>query len=88
MDILYSEGTVTQQRKVISSMFPEKLTFDGFQYRTNRVNEAITIMCLIDNKLHGKKNGTSLKILDLSQVVIPLGLEPRAHTLKVYCSTN
>ena len=20
--------------------------------------------------------------------VIPLGLEPRAHTLKVYCSTN
>jgi len=24
----------------------------------------------------------------LSQEVIPLGLEPRAHTLKVYCSTN
>ena len=22
------------------------------------------------------------------QVVIPLGLEPRTHTLKVYCSTN
>ena len=21
-------------------------------------------------------------------LVIPLGLEPRAHTLKVYCSTN
>ncbi len=21
-------------------------------------------------------------------IVIPLGLEPRAHTLKVYCSTN
>jgi len=24
----------------------------------------------------------------LSHQVIPLGLEPRAHTLKVYCSTN
>jgi len=24
----------------------------------------------------------------LSHKVIPLGLEPRAHTLKVYCSTN
>ena len=24
----------------------------------------------------------------LSLLVIPLGLEPRTHTLKVYCSTN
>ena len=24
----------------------------------------------------------------LRALVIPLGLEPRAHTLKVYCSTN
>ncbi|PQV61521.1 hypothetical protein CLV53_102133 [Sediminibacterium magnilacihabitans] len=24
----------------------------------------------------------------MSQEVIPLGLEPRTHTLKVYCSTN
>ena len=35
-----------------------------------------------------KKNGTSLNILDLSQEVNWLGLEPRTHTLKVYCSTN
>jgi hypothetical protein len=29
------------------------------------------------------------KLSDLSEsFVIPLGLEPRAHTLKVYCSTN
>jgi len=24
----------------------------------------------------------------LSHMVIPLGLEPKTHTLKVYCSTN
>ncbi len=72
----------------ISSMFPEKLTFDGFQYRTNRANEAITLMCLIDNKIEGKKNRTSPHFSDLSQEVIWLGLEPRTHTLKVYCSTN
>ncbi|SDW50151.1 hypothetical protein SAMN05444410_103134 [Hydrobacter penzbergensis] len=24
----------------------------------------------------------------MSHMVIPLGLEPRTHTLKVYCSTN
>ncbi len=88
LDVLYSEGTVTQQRKVISSMFPEKLTFDGFQYRTTRVNEAINLITLINKKLEVKKNGTNHLSSDLSQEVIPLGLEPRAHTLKVYCSTN
>lgn len=71
LDVLYIEGTVTQKRKIISSMFPEKLTFDGFQYRTNRVNEAINLICLIDKRLGGKKNGTSLNILNLSQEVTP-----------------
>ncbi len=28
------------------------------------------------------------KFSDYFFLVIPLGLEPRAHTLKVYCSTN
>ncbi len=72
LHILYTEGTVTQKRKIISSMFPEKLTFDGFQYRTTRVNEAIRLMCLMDSKVGGKKNGTSLTFSDLSQQVNPL----------------
>ena len=88
LDILYTEGTVTQKRKIISSMFPKNLTFDGFQYRTNRINEAITFISLISKKSTGKKNGTSLDNSDLSQEVNWLGLEPRTHTLKVYCSTN
>ncbi len=57
-------------------MFPKKLTFDGFQYRTNRVNEAISLMCLIDKQIHGKKNGTSPRFSDLSQEVTPQGFEP------------
>ena len=35
-----------------------------------------------------KKMGQIREISDLSQEVNWLGLEPRAHTLKVYCSTN
>ena len=88
LDILYTQGTVIQKRKIISSMFPENLTFDGFQYRTNRINEAINLIYLIDRKLEVKKNGTNPNISDLSQEVNWLGLEPRTHTLKVYCSTN
>ena len=88
LDVLYTKGSVTQKRRIIGSMFPEKLTFDGFGYRTTRVNEAINLISLISKKLEGKKNGTNHFFSDLSQEVIWLGLEPRAHTLKVYCSTN
>ncbi len=88
LNLLYTNGSITQKRKIIGSMFPKKLTFDGFQYRTNRINEAITLISLLDKELQSKKNGTSCDISNLSQEVIWLGLEPRTHTLKVYCSTN
>ena len=37
-------------------------------------------------KTHNQKQKTACKAVFLE--VNPLGLEPRAHTLKVYCSTN
>jgi len=74
LEILYTKGSVTQKRKIIGSMFPEKLTFDGFQYRTTRVNEAINLITLINKKLEVKKNGTNHLSSDLSHHVIPLGL--------------
>jgi site-specific DNA recombinase len=88
LDVLYEKGSVTQRRNIIGSMFPEKLTFDGIQYRTTRINETINLISMIDKKIVGKKKGTNLNISDLSQEVNWLGLEPRTHTLKVYCSTN
>ena len=42
-------------------MFPEKLTFDGFQYRTTRINEALNLMLLINSKIQGKKKDKSVK---------------------------
>ncbi len=33
-DILYMNGSITRKRKIIGSMFPEKLKFDGFQHQT------------------------------------------------------
>lgn len=88
LDTLYKEGTVELKRKIVGSMFPENIVFDGYQHRTKRLNEIINIISLIDRELKPKKNGTSRISFDLSHMVIPLGLEPRAHTLKVYCSTN
>jgi len=38
-------------------MFPEKLTFYGFQYRTTRINEALNLMPPINSKIQSKKMG-------------------------------
>jgi len=64
--------------KIIGPMFPEKLTFDGFQYRTTRINEALNIILLINNKIQSNKNGTNPSFLDLSHQATPDGtkLEP------------
>ena len=87
LDSLYENGSITQKRKIIGSVFPEKLTFDGIQFRTTRINEALEYILLIDSKIGGNKNGTNSSILNLSRNVIQLGLEPRTPTLKVLCST-
>src|SRR5690554_5824393 len=47
--------------------------FLGTRHRTPRLNSAIALIYQNNNRLQGKKNGTSLSFLDLSQEVIPLG---------------
>jgi len=77
LDVLYANGSITKKRKIISSMFPEKSTFDGFQYRSNSGNEAINLMCLDKQWIRGaKKNGTSPNFSDLSREVSPLVQNP------------
>ena len=88
IDRRYENGDIEERRLIVSSMFPDFLEFDGTQHRTPRLNSAIVLIYQNNSKLQGKKNGTSLSFLDLSQEVIPLGFEPRTHTLKVYCSTS
>jgi hypothetical protein len=73
LDSLYENGSITQKRKIIGSVFPEKLTFDGIRFRTTRINEAIEYIQLMDNELGGNKNGTNSSILNLSRKVNPSG---------------
>ncbi len=88
LDKIYKEADIILKREIIGSMFPEKLEFNGEHYRTARINEAARLICSIGKGFSEIKKGTNLKISALSPYVIPLGLEPRTHTLKVYCSTN
>ena len=88
LDNIWIEATTIRKREIIGSIFPEKLVFDGENFRTTRVNEAVGLIYRLDAVFRENKNGTSDIFIDLSHQVIPLGLEPRTHTLKVYCSTN
>lgn len=73
LDILYNNGTIEEKRKIISSIFPEKLIFDGVHYRTARINEAANLIYTLEQRLSQKEKGTNLSEKDLSLMVIPLG---------------
>ena len=88
LDEIYHTATTIKKCQIIGSIFPEKLTFEGQSFRTARLNEAVRLIYSLDTAFRQKENGTSDILVDLSHQVIPLGLEPRTHTLKVYCSTN
>ncbi|WP_269236524.1 hypothetical protein [Flavobacterium flavigenum] len=48
---VYKEGDIELKRKVISSIYPEKLVFDGTTYRTPRVNVIARSILLINKVL-------------------------------------
>lgn len=73
LDILYNNGTIEEKRKIISSIFSEKLVFDGTHYRTTRINEAASLIYTLEQRLSQKEKGTNLSEKDLSLVVIPFG---------------
>jgi hypothetical protein len=39
LDYIYQDGGIEKKRKVIGSMYPKKLTFDGERLRTTRINK-------------------------------------------------
>jgi len=75
LDYIYGEGEIERKRIVISSMYPEKLTFDGDRLRTNRVNEAARIIYTLDQGLGQNKKGQSGNISTLSSQVGKTGFE-------------
>jgi hypothetical protein len=66
LDLIYEDGGIEKKREVISSMYPEKMTFDGFVLRTHRINEAVRFIYIINSELGQNKNRTNLKNSNLS----------------------
>ncbi|MBN8833724.1 MAG: recombinase family protein [Sphingobacteriales bacterium 39-19] len=44
LDILFQNGTVIQKRKIVSTMFPDNLIYDGVKLHRTRVSAAISLL--------------------------------------------
>jgi site-specific DNA recombinase len=66
---LYQTADSEGKRNIISSMYPEKMTFDGSQHRTTRLNEAIVVFNSIKAVFEAKKKDKSAIKADLSSMV-------------------
>ena len=58
-------------------IYPKKLNFDGFHYRTARLNEAVSLIFSLDKGFNKNKNGQNESFFDLSTLVTRPGFEPR-----------
>jgi site-specific DNA recombinase len=76
VDVLYDQADIDDKRKIISSIYPENLVFDGEAYRTNRLNEAVRLIYKLGESFNEIKKRKEPDYLALSREVVPAGIEP------------
>ena len=64
------------KREIINSIYPEKLVFDGFNYQTARLNEAVELIYMLGEGFSENENGQTESNFDLSTFVPTKGIEP------------
>lgn len=68
---LYENADNAGPSAIIGSMFPEKLTFDRFNYRTARLNEAVELIYAMGAAFTKNKTGQNEENFTLSCLVTP-----------------
>ncbi len=76
LDGYYNEASVDVKQKILSSIFREKLTFDGKTYRTLKKNMVLELLTSNINNLGVIKRKKAVKIDSLSPLAPPRGFEP------------
>jgi site-specific DNA recombinase len=76
LEQIYHESDLATKTKLLGSIFPEKIVFDGAKCRTKRINELLKQTLMIDRGLHKIKSGQIFQHLDLSTLVARRGVEP------------
>lgn len=70
LDVLYQDADVFLKRQIISAIYPQKLEYDGHQFRTTHLNELITTIFSLAaafQKEKSRQNGV-FHILSASEV--------------------
>ena len=76
MEWFFRDAPVKVKIKLLGSMFPEKIEFDGKNYRTNAYNKVLDLIFRETNKLRGNKNKIEESLDTFPDSVPRAGVEP------------
>lgn len=76
---IFESAETKRKRKIIGSIFPEKIVFGGTHYRTARLNEAVLKIFNVGAGFCENKKGQNEINFDLSSLVPRRGIEPLIH---------
>ena len=76
LDILFEQSNVFVKNKLMSSIFKEKIEFDGIKYRTPKFNKGFDYIYQKINELENVLNKTGDNLSKVSRSVLEMGLEP------------
>ena len=72
----YSQASLHQKERILGSLFPGKLVFDGQSFRANRLNDVLTLISKDFKGLQTANSAQFVKFADVSHMVTPTGFEP------------
>ncbi len=75
LDLLFESGTSEERRQIISSIYPEKLSFDGNAFRTVRLNSVVELIYKLDKGFSEIKKPDNIKKFELSGLEVPSRFE-------------
>ena len=76
MEGFFRDAPVKVKIKLLGSMFPEKIEFDGKNYRTKAYNKVLELIFRETNKLRGNKNKIEESLDTFPDSVPRAGVEP------------
>ena len=76
LEVFFEQANVSVKNKLMSSIFEEKIEFDGQKYRTPKFKEGFDFIYQKTNELQAFKKEKGDKLLNVSHLVLEMGLEP------------
>ena len=81
---VYESADYKGKRKLLASLFPEKIVLENDMCRTTEINEVLELLTCITETSGHKKSGTELDNSNSYRLVLETGLEPvrpRGHKI-------